>query len=144
MRAAYLAPLVGALSFVAAPLAGAMEKPGAEPKAQAQVQEKAEAKAKPHAGRRRGDVEGHGAECNPINPGAVHIKMFGAPGDSFSVTLKCGATQVARCIATVPAGGVTASCTDTGTLVKGEADCSLGSGHGNTGRADARDWGCAY
>jgi len=134
MRAAYLAPLVGALSFVMAPLAGAVEKPGPAPEAQAQGPASDEA----------GGVEGHGADCNPQNPGAVHIKMLGAPGDSFSVTLKCGAVQVARCVATVAAGAAVASCTARGKLVPGRASCTLGRGMKNSPRANPRDWGCAY
>jgi hypothetical protein len=134
MRAAYLAPFVGAFSLVMAPLAGAVEKKGEAPQAQVQGP----------ASDEPGGVEGHGAECNPKNPGAVHIKMLGAPGDSFSVTLKCGAVQVARCVATVPAGAAGASCTANGKLVRGRADCSLGRGHNNSPRANPRDWGCAY
>lgn len=133
MRAAYLVALVGAVSFASAPMALAAEKKGEAPQAQGQAQAE-----------EAGAVEGHGAECNPRNPGAVHIKMLGLPGDSFSVTLKCGNVQVARCVATVPPGGAGASCTANGKLVKGRASCTLGFGHNNSPRANPRDWGCAY
>jgi hypothetical protein len=153
MRSAFLVTLSAVLALAAcqkkpaAPPAPEPPAPVAQtPPAASEQMTLAGAGARELAATREGETPSTPvAECDPKNKGAVSLTTNGAPGDSFKITLTCGAVVVATCTATIPAGAAIAHCSaGPNPEPAGAAACTLASGMRNTPGATPNPYGCAY